>query len=167
MTKGNGAPPNGEAAANRPGPSFVKARELAGPAWLGRWLLRGENTGGSLALRECELPVGYATPPHMLLHDDVSVMVLEGRVDFACDGERAELGAGDCAYLPARRPRSLNNLAPTASRVLLVFAPPVTLETMLNEFDRLAAAGNLTPGEARRLATFYGLIVADPGKADA
>lgn len=73
---------------------------------------------GSLAqFRLIEMP-GYRTPLHVHDATDESFYVLEGTLTLFVNGERADLGPGDCAFLSRGTRHAQGNL--TNERVVLL-----------------------------------------------
>src|SRR5690606_25510550 len=65
-----------------------------------RFRLMPEDTGGTFALWEEEIPEGVGPPLHV--HHDAQELfvVLEGRVRFRCSGRETEAGPGASVLIP-------------------------------------------------------------------
>jgi quercetin dioxygenase-like cupin family protein len=73
---------------------------------------KGEETGGRFALMEFHSRPGNEPPPHIHEWEHELYYLLEGRMEFYCDGEILSIAAGEVASCP--------KVKPTHS----IFAPP-------------------------------------------
>ena len=99
-------------------------------------LLRGEASGGHVALVENAVPAGWAGPP-LHHHDfDETFYVLEGELTFALGDDRFTCRRGELAFAPRGVPHTLAELSGADARYLLVINPA----GFERYFDRIAAA---------------------------
>ena len=97
--------------------------------------LRGEHSGGQLALIELVMAAGAAGPPlHVHPVHAEGFYVLEGELTIQVGGERRTVRAGSFAFAAAGTPHTLANQADRDAR-LLVTCTPAGFERY---FDRLA-----------------------------
>jgi quercetin dioxygenase-like cupin family protein len=64
------------------------------------FLAKGEETGGRLALMEYQAKPGNEPPPHIHEWEHETYYVLEGIMEFYCDGQVFLLHPGDFAFFP-------------------------------------------------------------------
>ena len=88
-----------------------------------RFRLMPEDTGGTFALWEEEIPEGVRPPLHV--HHDAQELfvVLEGRVRFRCSGRETEAGPGASVLIPQHAEHTFKGLGPGTSRVLVQLVP--------------------------------------------
>jgi quercetin dioxygenase-like cupin family protein len=110
--------------------------------------LRGEETGGRLAVIEIRVAPRWGEPPLHHHAFDETFCVLEGELTFALGDARRTAGPGDVVFAPGGAHHTLANLADAPARYLLLCAPA----GFERYFDRMAAdaAGVDPPSEALR-----------------
>jgi quercetin dioxygenase-like cupin family protein len=108
--------------------------------------LRGEHTGGSLALIENVLPAGFSGMPlHVHPAFDEAFYVLEGELTFRVDEDLVTATAGTLVYVPGNVPHTFAELAGAPVRVLL-WTTPAGHERYFDAMaDALEAGGDLGP----------------------
>lgn len=82
-----------------------------------------EDTGGTFALWEEEIPEGVGPPLH--IHHDAQELfiVLEGRLRVRCAGRDTEVGAGASVLIPQHAEHTFKGLGPGTTRVLVQLVP--------------------------------------------
>lgn len=82
-----------------------------------------EDTGGTFALWEEEIPEGAGPPLHV--HHDAQELfiVLEGRVRFRCSGREVEVGPGASVLIPQHAEHTFKGIGPGTSRALVQLVP--------------------------------------------
>jgi quercetin dioxygenase-like cupin family protein len=98
-------------------------------------LLRGEESGGALAIVESTMPAGTPGPPLHSHAFDEAFYVLEGELTFQLDDQLTAAGAGELIFAPRGVPHTLANLAESPARYLLLLTP----SGFEREFARRAA----------------------------
>lgn len=85
--------------------------------------LMPEDTGGTMALWEEEVPEAVGPPLHV--HHDAQELyvVLEGNVRFRCSGRDVDVGPGASVLIPQRAEHTFKGLGPGTSRVLVQLVP--------------------------------------------
>lgn len=126
--------------------------------------MRGADTGGAVSLRWLGLPPGWCSPPHLLRHDDVVVVVLSGRIGFAAEDHREELGVGGSAFLPRGVARRVWNPDPAEPAAALLCLTPPALEALFDDLDALSSDGEHHDAEVHKAAGSHGLVVLSEGE---
>jgi quercetin dioxygenase-like cupin family protein len=109
--------------------------------------LRGEDTGGRLALVENVIAAGFGGPPlHVHPAFDETFYVLEGELTFQISDETVSRPAGSLVFARGSVPHTFANQSGQDARVLILCTPA----GFERYFDRLAAeqAGQEPPPEA-------------------
>jgi mannose-6-phosphate isomerase-like protein (cupin superfamily) len=109
-------------------------------------LLRGEESGGAVALVHNAVPSGWAGPP-LHHHDfDEAFYVLDGTLTFQVGEELVSVAAGGVAFAPRGVPHTLGERHGAPARYLLACTPA----GFERYFDRIAAeqAGATPPASA-------------------
>ena len=99
-------------------------------------LVRGDDSGGRLALVDSTVEAGHAGP---LLHHhpfDEAFYILEGALTFRLGDEDVTARAGELALAPGGTPHTFANLGAEEARMLIVCAPA----GFERYFDRAAAS---------------------------
>lgn len=106
----------------------------------GRWLLRGEDTGGLYSFFEVTSPPGEGPPHH--IHEDVdeSFYVIDGEYEIKLDGEVHKAATGTLVYGPRQVGHSFVNTWHRPSKMLCI-ATPGGVETFFEELGQLLSEG--------------------------
>ena len=91
-----------------------------------RFLLEGEQTGGTLAMFEFGVAAGANVPaPHS--HDayDETIYGLEGVLTWTVDGDARDVGPGDVLTIPRGAVHSFDNTGDADTRALGVVTPGI------------------------------------------
>lgn len=112
----------------------VKPIKWAGET--GRWLLRGEDTGGLYSFFEVTTPPGGGPPLH--IHEDVdeSFYVIDGEYEIELDGEKHKAPAGSLVYGPRGVGHAFVNTWHRPSKMLCI-ATPGGVENWFEELGQL------------------------------
>lgn len=102
----------------------------------GRWLLRGEETGGLYSFFEVTSPPGGGPPLH--IHEDVdeSFYVIEGEYEIELDGEKHKATPGSLVYGPRGVGHAFVNTWHKPSKMLCI-ATPGGVEDWFEELGQL------------------------------
>jgi len=107
---------------------FLNTREDKAIRFLGLPSLvraNGESTNGTFGLVEqWDIPPGFVTPYHMHRLEDESFYILEGEVNFVCDGKWISAKSGDFVFGPCMIPHGFKVVGDTPSRMLIFASPP-------------------------------------------
>ncbi|WP_372410339.1 cupin domain-containing protein [Streptomyces luteireticuli] len=134
----------------------VKPVEWTGES--GRWLLRGEDTGGLYSFFEVTTPPGGGPPLHIHQEVDEAFYVIEGEYEIEVDGEKHKAVPGTLVYGPRGIPHRFRNSAGRISKMLCIAAPG-GIENWFRELGELT--GGPQPPEWERmqeLATRHRII---------
>jgi quercetin dioxygenase-like cupin family protein len=102
----------------------------------GRWLLRGEQTGGLYSFFEVTTPPGGGPPLHIHHDIDESFYVIDGEYEIELDGEKHKAPPGTLVYGPRGLGHAFVNTWHQPSRMLCV-ATPGGVEDWFEELGQL------------------------------
>jgi len=85
-------------------------------------LATDENTGGAFDLVLAHMKCGTEPPPHVHTQESELFFVLDGAMDAYVDDKVFHVGAGECVFLPVRRPHAYIIKSPEI-RVLTLLTP--------------------------------------------
>lgn len=112
-----------------------------------RFLLEGEQTGGSLAMFEFAVSAGTKVPaPHS--HDafDETIYGLEGVLTWTVGGETHDVGSGEVLPIPSGIVHGFDNTGDTDARALAIVTPGILGPAYFREIaDVLERAGDGPP----------------------
>ena len=83
---------------------------------------KGEETGGRFALMEFHSRPGNEPPPHVHEWEHELYYLLEGKMEFYCDGEILRIGSGEVAFLPQGKAHAFYMRSPSVKALILVQA---------------------------------------------
>lgn len=86
-------------------------------------LVRGEQSGGALAIVEQTMPAGAPGPPLHSHAFDEAFYILDGELTFQINDDRATAQAGELIFAPRGTPHTLANPTAVRARYLLVITP--------------------------------------------
>lgn len=88
-----------------------------------RFRVMPEDTGGTMAVWEEEIPEGAGPPLH--IHHDAQELfvVLKGNVRFRCSGREVEVGPGASVLIPQHAEHTFKGIGPGVARVLVQLVP--------------------------------------------
>lgn len=87
-------------------------------------LVRGDQTGGGMAMVEFLAPSGSMPPLHVHAREEETFYVLEGELEFYIGTSApARVGPGGCAVAPRGVPHSFKAISSEPSRFLIVTSP--------------------------------------------
>ena len=97
---------------------------LLGPLEL-RFLLTGDDSGGSIATFEMTVPGAQRIPAPAHSHDhyEETIYGIEGVLTWTVDGERIELGPGQALCIPRGAVHRFDNVTSQDAKVLCVITP--------------------------------------------
>ncbi|MBV8869520.1 MAG: cupin domain-containing protein [Acetobacteraceae bacterium] len=143
--------------------------------------VRGEDTGGRLAVVEAKTRPGNEPPPHINEWEDEVIYVLEGSAEFYCGTERFVVGAGDYLFIPQGVPHAMRFLAPSvrligalsaagehsvaSDRYFLAISEPATSLDLPAAGAAETYATMADPAHAVRLAAEHGVRFLSPEEA--
>ena len=83
---------------------------------------KGEETGGRFALMEFRSRPGNEPPPHIHEWEHEMYYVLEGTIEFYCDGKILNIGPGQVAFLPQGKAHAFYVRSPMVRTLIFVQA---------------------------------------------
>jgi quercetin dioxygenase-like cupin family protein len=98
--------------------------------WIGqlaiRFLIEGEDSDGSVAIFEFDVPAG-AKVPIAHSHDayEETIYGLEGVLTMTVDGEQTEVGPGDALLIPRGVVHRFDNLHDADAKALAIVSPGI------------------------------------------
>ena len=115
-----------------------------------RFLIEGEQSGGSVAVFEFDVPAG-TTVPAAHSHDgyEETIYGLEGVMTWTVDGNATEIGPGDTLCIPRGAVLQFDNPHDTDARTLAIVTPGILGPDYFREVAAiLDAAGDGPPDYA-------------------
>jgi mannose-6-phosphate isomerase-like protein (cupin superfamily) len=91
---------------------------------INRRLIDPKRTGANIEVVHGTLQPGQGALPHAHPGIEQVCYLLEGAAVAEIDGERRELGPGDCCYFPAGMRHVFTASGGTPCKVLVIYAPP-------------------------------------------
>jgi len=135
-----------------------------------RFLLTGEDSGGSLSIFEFTVPAGekLAAPPHKNDAYEEVLNGIEGVLTWTVDGAQFEVGPGQALCIPRGAVHRFDNFGNQNAKQLAVLSPAIMGPAYFREAAELinAAAGG-PPDRTRMTEVFrrHGMTVAAPPPA--
>ena len=137
------------------GPTDGKAGTLGGVGV--RFMIPGEDTGGSFSLVEHPMPPkSLAAPLHRHSHEDEYSFVLEGQLGALLGDEVVIAGPGDLVYKPRNQWHTFWNPGDEPARILEIISPG-GFEGFFDELVDMGGALKAEPTELMALSQRYGL----------
>jgi mannose-6-phosphate isomerase-like protein (cupin superfamily) len=123
--------------------------------------IRGEDTGGELALVEQVVPAGYPGPPLHLHPDfDEHFYVIDGALAFRMGDEAFDGGPGAVVSIPRGTPHTFANRSSAPARALVIVTPAGHERFFTALAEAVRRAGGLpSPEEYGRLNAEHGVVV--------
>jgi len=135
-----------------------------------RFLLTGEDSGGSLSIFEFTVPAGekLAAPSHKNDAYEEVLYGIEGVLTWTVDGAQIEVGPGQALCIPRGAVHRFDNFGNQNAKQLAVLSPAIMGPAYFREAAELinAAAGG-PPDRTRMTEVFrrHGMTVAAPPPA--
>jgi quercetin dioxygenase-like cupin family protein len=107
-----------------------------------RFLVEGNESGGSVAVFEFDVPAG-AKVPAAHSHDgyEETIYGLEGVLTWTLDGEPAELGPGETLVIPRGVVHRFDNHGDADARALAIVTPGILGPDYFREVAAIVGAG--------------------------
>lgn len=80
------------------------------------------SNSNELTVSELMIPAGSVASVHHHPHEEVNY-VIEGKLDFMCDGETTTLGPGEAIRIPPNKPHNITCSPESDGRVISVWTP--------------------------------------------
>lgn len=114
------------------------------------WLLKSEQSGGTIALHRITIYPGFHATDHNHVQEGEFFYVLEGEVDITVGNKRIIGGPGTFAYVP---PMASHAFKPAGDQpaVMLHWNMPGGHERLASGMAKLAESGDTSPEAKRRI----------------
>jgi mannose-6-phosphate isomerase-like protein (cupin superfamily) len=122
---------------------------------------------GGVAFIDQLAPAGFGPPLHVHRREDEGFYILQGEVDFFCDGKMVHGSAGSWLLLPKDLPHAFKVRGETPAR-MLTFTFPAGFEGFVSELGSPAPRRTLPPQEPPDVARIaavaarYGIEILGP-----
>ncbi|MEA2257063.1 MAG: hypothetical protein QOG35_3108 [Solirubrobacteraceae bacterium] len=131
-----------------------------------RFLVESDDSNGSAAMFECEVPTG-AGPPAPHSHDayEETIYGLAGITTWTVEGRVTEIGPGEAICIRRGEVHHFDNRAGENAKFLAVVSPGVLGPEFFREMGAVVAAATGTPADRRRIGEVmrrHGLTPAPP-----
>ena len=132
-----------------------------------RFLLTGDDSGGSVSVFEILVPVGQKleAPPHKNDAYEEILYGIEGVLTWTIDGTTIEVGPGQALCIPRGTVHRFDNLGSEDVKQLVVISPAIMGPAYFREAaEVIAVAAGGPPDRARMMGVFrrHGMTVAAP-----
>ncbi len=132
-----------------------------------RFLVRGEDSSGSIAVFELSVPAGQRlmAPAHSHDHYEETIYGLEGVTSWTVDGTPFDVGAGQALCIPRGAVHRFDNNGSQDARALCVVTPAAIGPQYFREIAEVMKAAAGGPPDKVRLAEVmrrHGLTPAAP-----
>ena len=114
-----------------------------------RFLIEGEQSAGSVALFEFDVPVGTRVPAAHS-HDgyEETIYGLEGVLTWTIEGMPTDLGPGDALCIPRGAVHEFDNTGDVDAKALAIVTPGILGPAYFREVAAILAAGAGRPPDA-------------------
>ena len=126
------------------------------------FLLRGEQSNGSVAALEVRNAAGQGPPLHVHTREDETVYVLAGKVRWKLGDELSTSDPGSFVFIPRGVPHTWQVIGNEEGRMLVSFVPA----GMEGFFERLAALTSFDPVAFREAGARFGMEILGPPLAE-
>ncbi len=154
------------AGTSRPGVNPSDETIRLGPLAV-RFLIAGEDSGGSVAIFECSVPGAQrlAAPAHS--HDayEETIYGIEGVLTWTVDGQSFDVGPGQALCIPRGAVHRFDNNGSADAKVLCVISPAAIGPQFFRESAEVinaAAGGPPDPAKMMEIMRRHGLTPARP-----
>ena len=84
------------------------------------FLVENEHTGGRFGMLEYVSKPGHEPPPHWHEHEDEVFYVVEGQLEMHCGDQVFQVAAGECIFLPKRKPHGFIIRSPRLRAICVI-----------------------------------------------
>lgn len=125
-----------------------------------RFVLRAEETGGSLAIVEVEIPPRTLVKPHRHHKEDEYTLVVSGRLGVRLGDEELRVGPGTYLRKPRGVPHAIWNAGTETAQIIEILVPG-GFERYFEEIEPILEHGQGDAASYAALADRYGVEVLD------
>ena len=119
------------------------------------FLVENKHTGGRFGVLEYVSKPGHEPPPHWHEHEDEVFYIVEGHFEMHCGDQVFQVKAGECIFLPKRKPHGFIIRSPRL-RAICVIQPSGAEQA-------LRILGVPKDGSQRSTGSTYASAMKDPG----
>jgi quercetin dioxygenase-like cupin family protein len=132
-----------------------------------RFLVTGDDSGGSVAVFEVDVPAAerLAAPPHSHDHFEETIYGVAGVLTWTVDGKAIDVGPGDALCIPRGAVHRFDNNGALDAKMLCVISPAAIGPTFFREAGELinaASGGPPDPVKMMEIMRSHGLTPAAP-----
>jgi quercetin dioxygenase-like cupin family protein len=132
-----------------------------------RFLITGDDSGGSVAAFEVDVPAAerLAAPPHSHDHFEETIYGVEGVLTWTVDGKAIDVGPGDALCIPRGAVHRFDNNGALDAKMLCVISPAAIGPTFFREAGELINAASGGPPDRVKMMEImrsHGLTPAAP-----
>jgi quercetin dioxygenase-like cupin family protein len=132
-----------------------------------RFLVTGDDSGGSVAVFEVDVPAAerLAAPPHSHDHFEETIYGVAGVLTWTVDGKAIDVGPGDALCMPRGAVHRFDNNGALDAKMLCVISPAAIGPTFFREAGELinaASGGPPDPVKMMEIMRSHGLTPAAP-----
>jgi quercetin dioxygenase-like cupin family protein len=132
-----------------------------------RFLITGDDSGGSVAVFEVDVPAAQrlAAPPHSHDHFEETIYGVAGVLTWTVDGKAIDVGHGDALCIPRGAVHRFDNNGALDAKMLCVISPAAIGPTFFREAGELinaASGGPPDPVKMMEIMRSHGLTPAAP-----
>jgi quercetin dioxygenase-like cupin family protein len=132
-----------------------------------RFLVTGEDSGGSVAVFECIVPKAQhlAAPAHSHDHYEETIYGMEGVLSWTVDGKTFDVGPGQALCIPRGAVHRFDNNGSVDARVLCVISPAAIGPRFFRESAEVLNAASGGPPDRMKMMDImrsHGLTPAAP-----
>jgi quercetin dioxygenase-like cupin family protein len=129
-----------------------------------RFLVEAQDSGGSVSVFECDVPLGTIMPaPHSHGGFEETVYGLEGTTTWTVDGHEHDIGPGQALCIPRGAIHAFDNRHSSDAKFLAIATPGVFGPAYFREIGEvLAAGGPPDPAAIAEVMRRHGLTPAPP-----
>jgi quercetin dioxygenase-like cupin family protein len=132
-----------------------------------RFLLRGDDTNGSVSVFEFTVPAGHKLPAPTHKNDayEETLYGISGVLTWTIGGKPYEVGPGQSICIPRGAAHRFENLGPEDAKQLTIITPPIMGPAYFREVVEVmkaSAGGPPDPAEMAQVFKRNGMTIAAP-----
>jgi quercetin dioxygenase-like cupin family protein len=131
-----------------------------------RFLLTGDDSGGSVSVFEVFVPAGHKLPAPAHRNDayEETLYGIEGVLTWTVDGTPIEVGPGQALCIPRGAAHRFDNFGSEDVKQLAVITPAIMGPAYFREVAEIIGAAGGPPDRAKMIEVFrrHGMTVAPP-----
>jgi quercetin dioxygenase-like cupin family protein len=122
-----------------------------------RFLLRGEDTNGSVSVFEFTVPAGHKLPAPTHKNDayEETLYGISGVLTWTIDGKPFEVGPGQSVCIPRGAAHRFDNFGPEEAKQLTIITPPIMGPAYFREVVEVMKASAGGPPDPTKMAEVF------------